>query len=272
MIDNGYWENGGFSEGIRIVSAGHIFAKHGRKIERPFGRSDWLLLYIATGSESFFINGEKKTAQPGSFIIFKPGEAQTHICEHEGVSEFYYVHFEFENSEAQKLIPFRSSEIYSTNSAGAFSEAFQHIITELQQGRLCYKEICVALFKTLIFSIKRKLDEDSEKSGSESAKLVRKAVHMINLTWNKTENLEYYAEQSRISKFHLSRLFKAETGLTVIAYRNRIRLRHAEEMLTDSTASISEIAQECGYESPQYFCDAFKKVYGVSPSEYRKKF
>ena len=93
MIDNGYWEKEEFSDGIKIVSAGHIFAKKGRKIERPNGRRDWLIFYVASGSESFFFNGVKKTAHPGSFVIFKPGEEQIHICEHEGVSEFYYVHF-----------------------------------------------------------------------------------------------------------------------------------------------------------------------------------
>lgn len=270
MIDNGYWEKDEFSDGIKIVSAGHIFAKKGRKIERPNGRRDWLLFYVASGSESFFFDGVKKPAYPGSFVIFKPGEAQIHICEHDGVSEFYYVHFEFEDEASQSLVTFETSVIHATNERGSLAEAFQQIISELQFGRSYYTDICVSLFKALVFSIKRKLTEKNNLSVYDSEKPVKKIIHEINASWNKSYNLDYYADSIGISKYYLSRLFKKATGLSLIAYRNKIRLRHAEEMLLDGGEPISEIAEECGFESAQYFCDAFKKEYGVSPSEFRK--
>lgn len=271
MIDNGYWEKEGFSDGIKIVSAGHIFAKKGRKIERPHGRRDWLLFYVASGNESFFFDGDKKTACPGSFVIFKPGEPQIHICEHEGISEFYYIHFEFENETAQTLVTFETSEVHTTNAGGSLAEAFQQIISELQLGRSYYTDICVSLFRALIYNIKRKLTEQSDLSDKDGLKLVRKTVHEINITWDKALSLENYAEKLGISKFYLSRIFKTETGLSPIAYRNKIRLRHAEEMLLDGSEPVSEISEECGFESAQYFCDAFKKEYGSSPMEYRKQ-
>ena len=78
--------------GVSVVSSGHIFAQKGRKIERPSGRPDYLLFYIAKGKEHFFL--EKETVAPeGSFIFFRPFEKQEHIYTENETGEFYYVHF-----------------------------------------------------------------------------------------------------------------------------------------------------------------------------------
>ena len=54
MIFNAYQNSDLGIAGISVVSSGHIFAEKGRKINRPEGRSDFLLLYIAKGKETFF--------------------------------------------------------------------------------------------------------------------------------------------------------------------------------------------------------------------------
>ena len=74
MIFNSYAEEAEELGGIKIVSAGHIFAKPKREIYRPDGRDDWLLFYIAKETETFFLKGgEAVTADAGSFIISAPG-------------------------------------------------------------------------------------------------------------------------------------------------------------------------------------------------------
>lgn len=82
--------------------------------------------------------------------------------------------------------------------------------------------------------------------------------------------LQDYADQQQISLSHLSKLFKQETGISFVDYLTKIRLQHAIVLMQDPLMKIYEIADLTGYSSQHYFCVAFKKVFGMSPTEYRK--
>ncbi|MEG0767510.1 MAG: response regulator [Clostridia bacterium] len=74
-----------------------------------------------------------------------------------------------------------------------------------------------------------------------------------------------------ISAGYLSRMFRQETGMTFIEYLIGIRIRKAALLLEMSDLRVYEVADRVGYSSQHYFCAAFKRVLGVSPSEYREK-
>ena len=89
---------------------------------------------------------------------------------------------------------------------------------------------------------------------------------------NLTRDISYYdiAREAGISVPHFYRLFKRLTGDTVGAYILRRRISLAANDLADSNKSIVSIALEYGFESHDVFTRAFKRVYGMSPSKYRK--
>ena len=69
----------------------------------------------------------------------------------------------------------------------------------------------------------------------------------------------------------LHRRFKQQTGMTVIAYVNRLRTETAKRLLTATDHSVSEIAYQVGFESPKYFCRTFRNQTGESPAAFRKR-
>ena len=69
---------------------------------------------------------------------------------------------------------------------------------------------------------------------------------------------------------YISRLFKRLTGQTLLDYITSRRMDHAVKMLTETNASIQEIAKATGISSGQYFALLFRKKYGVSPLDYRR--
>jgi hypothetical protein len=73
MIYNAYQNSDKNLLGISIVSGGHIFAEQGRSISRPEGREDYLLFYVAKGSEHLFLDKETELSE-GGFIFFRPHE------------------------------------------------------------------------------------------------------------------------------------------------------------------------------------------------------
>lgn len=272
MIDIAYCDNAEFYKNIRVSRAGHIFANAGRQIYRPNGRSDYLLFYVASGSETFFLGGKKKRAVPGSFIVFAPGEAQHHICENEGTSEFYYVHFECSPEVISSHFPAKTSTVYNTLFDEDLSAHFQAILHELQLEEPFCHEIAVTRLEEVFLHLRRAVTERKSNLSSAQIKEVHKIIHRINTTWKEQYSLDDYAGEFSLSKYHFSHIFKRYTGFSPMAYRNRLRLRYAKGMLEKTDMSIAEIAENVGFSGQQYFCEAFKERYNISPSDYRKRY
>lgn len=77
------------------------------------------------------------------------------------------------------------------------------------------------------------------------------------------------AEHLGISEGHLSHLFKKETDYTLLNYLTRYRMHQAMEQLKDCRVKIYEVAEAVGYRDVTHFSSTFKKLVGVSPSEYQ---
>lgn len=77
------------------------------------------------------------------------------------------------------------------------------------------------------------------------------------------------AEYLGISEGHLSHLFKKETDYTLLNYLTRYRMHRAMELLRDCRVKIYEVAEAVGYRDVTHFSSTFKKLVGMSPSEYQ---
>lgn len=78
------------------------------------------------------------------------------------------------------------------------------------------------------------------------------------------------AKEFNASVYHLSHLFKSVTGITLIEFRNELRLTKAKQLLTHSDEPISLIASKCGFSNASYFTEIFTRSEKIPPSEFRK--
>ena len=102
--------------------------------------------------------------------------------------------------------------------------------------------------------------------------LVKKVKAYIERNYANSElSLQSIADELQISLSYLSKLFKQEVGMSFIDYLIKVRITKAIKLMNDPQMKIYEVADEVGYSSQHYFCAAFKKLLGVSPSEYRQK-
>jgi two-component system response regulator YesN len=74
-----------------------------------------------------------------------------------------------------------------------------------------------------------------------------------------------------VSENYLGRIFQQELGLSPMEYLNRYRIKEAKALLSQTGASITEIAAQVGFDDPAYFSRAFRKQVGFSPRAYRKQ-
>jgi len=85
-----------------------------------------------------------------------------------------------------------------------------------------------------------------------------------NITVGKLAEMVYLSEST------MNRLFKKETGLTPFEYLIETRVGKSKIMLGRKNMHITDIAIRCGFNSNSHFTSCFKRVTGISPSEYRK--
>jgi len=84
-------------------------------------------------------------------------------------------------------------------------------------------------------------------------------------------SLEALAGQAGLSAFHLHRVFSAAAGETPKQFTLRLRLARASAMLLTTSDSVLDIALECGFQSHEAFCRAFRRRFRMTPSVYRTR-
>lgn len=266
MVYSAYQDTQVGISGASIVSSGHIFAPRNRRIDRPNGRKDFLLFYVAKGSE--YMQLDKETVmEAGSFILFRPYEKQIHVQKDCEISEFYYIHFNA--PEGFDLFGFESSVVYSVAPSSQINDLFEEVIEELQNKRPAYEKMCVAKFFNILSLFERKSAKETAPLG-QYVDTISYIIQKMNREYEKNYSLDDYAQMCCMGKFHFLRIFKGITGCSPIEYRNNIRIAHAKEMLADTDDLVEEISRNVGYASNVYFCDAFKAKVGISPTQYRK--
>ena len=85
-----------------------------------------------------------------------------------------------------------------------------------------------------------------------------------------TLSLEQTAKRFGYTPEHLSRKFRAETGMPFHQYCEKLRMRRAAALLQNGPESLAEIADRLGYCSASSFIRAFKRAYGMTPHAYRR--
>lgn len=129
-----------------------------------------------------------------------------------------------------------------------------------------------------VLNVKKRIDADGEaeepalislKKGDKS-RYVLEAMDYIG---------EHYADAGisvgsiaahlGISEGHLSHTFKKETDYTILNYLTRYRVRKSMELLREGRMKVYEVAERVGYRDITHFSSTFKKVVGMSPSEFQ---
>ena len=182
------------------------------------------------GYRIIHFNGD---AMPGFFSLFTENDK-------------YVFHF----SDNHALFRY-TRDLFQTRSANSFSmEIDEHriltsIITELIKQLPQY---AAAVYPEKITYIRQYIKEHCTASLS----------------------LEETAEHFHISKYHLCRDYKKHTGETLFQYVTKCRMEIATYLLINSSLSVEQISERCGFENVNSFFYAFKKYAKCAPTVYRK--
>lgn len=110
-----------------------------------------------------------------------------------------------------------------------------------------------------------------ELKGNDAA-LMEKIMKAVNARLDDSDfNVEALAEEVGLSRVQLHRKMKELTGLTVGDFIRNLRLQQAAELLAKGDITVAQVTYAVGFANPTHFTTAFKKHFGVTPSEYMAK-
>ncbi|NIJ13053.1 AraC-like DNA-binding protein/predicted enzyme related to lactoylglutathione lyase [Saccharomonospora amisosensis] len=108
--------------------------------------------------------------------------------------------------------------------------------------------------------------------GGYALAVVRFGRELIDRDFHRDIRIAMIASDAGLSPFQFIRLFKRTYGETPGQYLKRARMERAQCLLRYSRIAVAQIGHRVGYRSPGTFSDRFRKLVGLSPSEYRRKY
>lgn len=152
------------------------------------------------------------------------------------------------------------------DTSGVFPE--QSLVEMLNQYERLeqLEQFTVTALQQLVNSIKEK------RSYREKNDVIDKVMDYIQENYMRNDlSLNLIASEFHISVSHLSKLFKEQEECNFIDYLIDLRMGHAKRKLSDTEEKIRDIAEQAGYSNVNSFVRIFKKMTGLTPTEYRER-
>ncbi len=225
---------------------------HGfQKSERFLLRELWSLhLYAYTAD--LVVDGHPLQIKPGRIGICPPGVIVEY--RYSGLSPHIYAHFR---------MPWGSHEISAMTDLGDRFESVQEQLLQVmgsEPGRIN------ARVWDILWSL-----QGSPDAQSAAKSLPQLAAEQIDRHLSESLTVAALAKSAGVSHEHLSRIFKAEFGMTVIAFIRRRRMDQAAHLLRHTTLPVKVVAASVGIPDLQQFNKAIRAQFGASPREIQRR-
>jgi AraC-like DNA-binding protein len=211
---------------------------------------DYVLIhYVESGRGTLYRNGRAYPVHKGQAFIIINGELASYATDPSDPWEYRWIAFTGRLSGKYGTLP---PVIEMEDSL--FPNAFEH-----QDG---FTELLLA---SQLFKMTAELFAEEKNINHH----VQKVKNYIKQSYMNDVRIERIAKSLSLDRHYLSRIFKKETGLSIQDYLVQERMKRACALLSEGR-SITESASLCGYADLCNFSKMFKRIYGISPSDYRK--
>jgi AraC-like DNA-binding protein len=172
--------------------------------------------------------------------------------------ELIVIHFDTTNYKTKNI------ECFKSESPERLAKLFHNILNCWNKKEIGYKFTCSAILCE-IFAECYKQNYKSEEKPSK----IDRSISYIHQNYKNSElTIKEISEKSYMSDVYFRKLFKKKYGMSPQRYLIDLRIQYASGLISTGYYSLKEIAYMSGYNDYKYFSVEFKKIMGVSPSEY----
>lgn len=252
----------------------------------------WEMVYIESGDSVITSDDDTFPANKGTLVFHKPGEIHAIESANNSFVRAYFVSFS-SSSEITKL--FESLKMTVRNEQKnmlekLFEEAqvlYNNKPRFLQMGDFYSESLkpnsptgAQQLFKMhfeeLLISVIRLVENKENVFFYESKKeldafIFQKLTEKIKSSLYSNLTIKDLCDELNCGRTYLSILFKKNTGDTIMNYYNTLKIKEAKKLIQKGNYSISRISEMLNFSTQYYFSRVFKRIEGITPSEFKAK-
>ncbi|XID96258.1 helix-turn-helix domain-containing protein [Paenibacillaceae bacterium WGS1546] len=258
---------------------------------------DYELMFVKEGECEVTVEGIRYHGKPGDLFLFKPNETHSIYLLHGKPLRQPHLHFDLvyrpdspdvkvsykpyaqlTEQEKQWIRPDVVSRMddplpnhIRLNKPGAIEQLIHDIIFEFDRKFPYYETTAKGLFIQLWVLLLREIHWQRNAHLHFNRERLDRVKNYLSHHIDREATLDELADLAHMSKYYLCRLFKQAYGVTPIQYHVSVRVEKAKQMIQFTDQSLTQIADELGFQSIHAFSRTFRKHEGVSPSAYRKK-
>lgn len=237
------------------------------------------IYYLLSGTRRYFIGHKMYNVEEGDLIVVPRG--CLHWANRRGAGEYdrYVVYFSEEFfAPVSSVLTAEERERFFHLGCVRIPPPFQKTMRrffeamEQEQGK---KDGCTRLVQSCalgnIAALALRYGVGRGNDSAEKSEKIQEVAKYISENFNQEITLRSAAAMAYMEETYFSKQFKKLTGLRFYEYVLQIRMQQAAELLRNSSLPVGKIAELCGYSSGNYFGDAFRRLNGVSPTQFRKR-
>lgn len=269
---------------IRAVKRS-VIAAHGEIRRRII--FDYEIIYIEDGEFTLCYNDTDHICRTGEFLLLRPGIPHSFSGIYRDLSQ-PHIHFDMVYDDNSKLVPISFKDLPDLNARETtwIREDIFRAYPKIPQIRFRDPSAALALFDSItadptLSTLARKgkllqLLDMMMCDNFPELPLKTNAPHpvenevkdYIDAGQGLSASLDDFAKQFMYSKYYLERRFKTAFGISLITYRNKMRMQYARNLLIHE--SVTSVSEKMGFSSVYAFSRAFRHHFGYPPSDVKK--
>lgn len=247
----------------------------------------WEMVYVDKGSVLVQRDGETLILKQGEILFHKPNEFHS-IRSLDSSPNFFVISFYCTSPAMASFVRYRTrlDKTLNTYLSSIIKEAektYRIPKNDPNLKKLTLRENALVggeqLIKTyleqlLIFLLRSMININTQSFPQKDEvpdPLIESIQQYLTINVGKNIRIEDLCTEFSYSRSYLSRRFKSKTGQTLAAYAMQLKINEAKRLMRETDLNISQISSRLSFESPQYFSRFFKRMTGMTPTEFRKR-
>lgn len=257
---------------LHLQEVGSLQARRPHASARQ-GLASYLVFLVESGSGTLEYEGARRSLQAGDCVFLDCRKPYRHRTG-EDLWQLRWAHFYGPNMGAiyKKYEERGGQPSFRTDRPQRYRDLLQELYALAGSGDYVRDmQICARLFDLLTLLMEESWHPGRGRVRRGKQQSVQEIKDYLDTHYTEKITLDDLAERFYINKFYLTRVFKEQFGLSVTSYLVQLRITQAKRLLRFSDASMEAVAQECGLHDANYFSRLFKKIEGITPGEYRRR-
>ncbi|BBF42614.1 DNA-binding response regulator, AraC family [Lachnospiraceae bacterium KM106-2] len=273
---------------MKYMYTGKFVAPSSEWIHKRFGLIDYELFVMTKGTLYISYQGINYTVSDGEYLILPPGEPPNNIREGFKPSdcEFYWLHFKtyheirdyYEEEEVGEIpsqnVDIRKRFLIPEQGKIKNPEKIMVLMKQLQDAnRSEYDNMTINFMTTVVLGeIYNQIQLTKRGDEKEKKQIYYDIVDYVKGNLKENLRVKEVAKEFGYNEKYLSHIFRQIGGITLKQYILKEKMEMANYLLSDTNKSIADIGSSLGYRDSHNFMSVYKKVTGLTPSEYRNAF